>query len=259
MTLPSGSNLPPISLGDINTEFGLGTSLNAYRSQLWGKEDNTSGVFSSGAINIAEFYSKQIVAAGSNPTVNSPGGGSVTITPYRTITFTLRGAGGGSGGGGGTTNDVNNCTGDNGSAGSSGGSSSFGSSAWALTAFGGGAGGGGNRNSGGVGSQGSDGSGYDGAVARASGGAGYSNGGAGGGGGKATVTLTNPVLGGTGPTSGTTISYNIGSGGGAGGGGSGGNYYYNGFFFVCDRYSPRAGSAGNVGANGSLDVSWTGQ
>jgi hypothetical protein len=51
---PSGS----LSLSEINTEFGAGTNLNAYRNRSW-YTDSTSGTFSAGAISINDFYSKR--------------------------------------------------------------------------------------------------------------------------------------------------------------------------------------------------------
>ena len=60
MTLPNGSNQPPISLGDIQTEFGLGANLNAYYNARWFKDDNSRGYFqTTGQISLTDFYSKR--------------------------------------------------------------------------------------------------------------------------------------------------------------------------------------------------------
>lgn len=85
-------------------------------------------------------------------------------------------------------------------------------------------------------------------------------GGFGGGGGMQTVTLTNPVLGGTGPVSGSTISFNIGAGASnAGSFARAGYYQVIGGFPTCGDTTAWQGGPGLVGANGSLAVSWTGQ
>lgn len=264
MTLPSGSNLPPISLGDIHTEFGLGTNLNAYRNGIWGKDDNTCGLFASGSINISDFYSKKKVTAGSS-TDSTPGNKSVTIPPYRTVTFTLIGAGGGGGGGGGSTNNTGSCDTPPAPGGNSAsGTSSFASgTTWALSAGGGGGGGGGGGASNPyTGSAGANASTYNSTyVSRASGGGGNSSGGAGGGGGYATsITYTNPVLGGSGPTSGSSLAYLLASGGAGGEGGEGRDLQGNQFIgYKCVAYSPRYGSAGGNGANAQFTITWTGQ
>ena len=52
---PSGS----LSLSDINYEFGAGTNLNSYRGRTWYTAQGSSGTFSSGAINISDFFSKR--------------------------------------------------------------------------------------------------------------------------------------------------------------------------------------------------------
>lgn len=345
MTLPAGSNNPPISLADINTEFGLGTNLAAYRGGLWGKADNSSGVFASTNLKASDFYSTAKVLAGSNATVSTAGAGSVVIKPYKTITFALRGGGGSSGGGAGYSNDINNCNSNVGAAGQAGTQSTFGSGAWALTAAGGGGGSGGLSFNGAAGANGTNGAGFDGtnavftgsisgttltvtavtsgtivvggkitgygtwtgsvvvpitsgttitALGTGTGGTGtytvsasqtvastrimmaagtapqalpgYGGaggtwaGGFGGGGGLQTITLTNPVLGGTGPVSGSTISFNIGAGAS-----NAGTYAKAGYYQIigglpnCGDAAIWQGGPGLVGSNGSLAVSWTGQ
>lgn len=59
MTLPNGSNNPPISLNDINNEFNLGRNFGAYLSQRWFKDDNSRGYFPASNISMSDFYSKR--------------------------------------------------------------------------------------------------------------------------------------------------------------------------------------------------------
>lgn len=56
MTLPSSG---PLSLNDINGEFGLGTNLNAYRGVTWYTNAGSSGTFTSTNLGIDQFYSKR--------------------------------------------------------------------------------------------------------------------------------------------------------------------------------------------------------
>lgn len=262
MTLPSGGNTPPISLSDINAEFGLGTNLGAYRGGIWGKADDTSGVFAATNLKVSDFYSKAKVVAGSASNTTA-GSGSFTVKPYKTITIVLRGGGGQGGGGGGTTNNTNTCNTPVAGSGANGVGSSFGSSgnAWNLNAAAGGGGAGGSGQSPGTnGTQGTDGAGYDGAVARASGGGGSTTGGNGGGGGMQTITLTNPALGGTGPVSGSSIAYSLGAGGYQTNYGEGRSYVVNIYGFgSCNYDGNNNGGNGAKGADGSVTITWTGQ
>lgn len=114
-----------ISINDINTEFALGQNLNSYRGQLYGTTSGTAGVFSSGTINLSDFYSKQKVVAGGPTSLSA---GSYTVPIYRTITFTVKGGnGGGTGSNGAYSGGPLNGAGTSGSAGGSGGASSVGS------------------------------------------------------------------------------------------------------------------------------------
>lgn len=56
MTLPASG---PISLNDINTEFGLGTDLGSYRGVTWYTDSGTSGTFTNTNLGINQFYSKR--------------------------------------------------------------------------------------------------------------------------------------------------------------------------------------------------------
>ena len=238
MALPNGSNTPPISLADINTEFGLGSNLNAYRGQLWGDYSNhNSGLFPSGTVSFSDFYGKSIVTPSSTPTTFSASG-TFTVKPYRTLTIVIKGGSGGGSGGNG------NATG--GGAGTNGASSTFGS--YATGDFGRSGG------SGGSSGTGSDGTPAGGSAGGSGGYTGATNGTAGGASGKTTVTLTNPVLGGSGPTSGTGVSVTIGSGGSGGSAGTG--VWYPPPTFTIQAYT--CGTGGN-GSAGNASITWTGQ
>lgn len=215
MTLPSGGNLPPISLNDINGEFGYGANLNAYRGKMFGRDDSTAGLFSAGVINISDFYATKKVVAG-GPIY--PATGNIVIPPYKTITFYVIGGNGGGIGApgiyvGGPANGQATAPGNGGA----GGTTSFAS----IVSSAGGAGNGGT------------------ATAQ-------------------TVTLTNPLLGGTGPTSGSTVAVSVGAAGVGGIGGpiygwvvQSGNYGY----YQLTGYA----ASGFNGAAGSAYYSWTGE
>ena len=125
MTLPNGSNNPPISLGDINTEFGLGANLGAYYGQRWFKDDNSRGYFqNSGVVSISDFYSKRKnspVTSGS-ATYNYNASNNPRTIPFpmfNNLTVTVVSGQGGTAGNGG------NCYG--GTGGGTGGATNFGS------------------------------------------------------------------------------------------------------------------------------------
>lgn len=61
MTLPASG---PISLSAINTEFGLGTNLNAYRGVTWYTDTGTTGTFTTSDLGMNQFYSKRATAPG---------------------------------------------------------------------------------------------------------------------------------------------------------------------------------------------------
>ena len=68
MTLPASG---PLSLSVINTEFGRGTNLNAYRGTGWYTDAGGSGNFSSGALSISEFYNKRLTSPQFSFTISS--------------------------------------------------------------------------------------------------------------------------------------------------------------------------------------------
>lgn len=213
MALPNGSNTPPISIGDINAEFGFGNDLASYHGQLFGRPDSTAGLFPATAISLADFYNTQKAVASSTTSMSS---GSFTIPPYKTITFTATGGNGGQAGAYGyfylgPSSGTPTASGGGGAGGAS--------SAGSLVSGAGGAGGGGNAGGGAAGST-------------------------------ATVTLTNPLYGGTGPTSGTAITITVGAGGAGGAGGP--IYSFNGYSYQLAGYA----SNGAAGAAGSVTRSW---
>ena len=57
MTLPVSG---PISINDLNTEFGYGFGLDAYQGKTWFKTDLSTGVFPTGNISLSQFYSTRV-------------------------------------------------------------------------------------------------------------------------------------------------------------------------------------------------------
>lgn len=276
MAIPSSG---PISIADINADgadgFSFGNNLNAYKGQIYHQKSNgTVGLLPTGEISLGDFYNRRRVDAGS-VTDSSAGSKNYTIPPYRTISFVLRAGSGGGGGGGGGSNNSTSCAGQAGNSGTNGGASSFGNSGngWYMYCNGGGAGGGGTGNQAGVspadGSNGADASNYDTSLSRAPGGSGGGNGGrAGGSGGRggklSTITFTNPVLGGSGPTSGSSMPLTVGSYGPLGTRGLGGNWQIESVNmdlspnYGCARNSAdRDGTNGGDGAGGYFYANWT--
>lgn len=133
MTLPAGSNNPPISLSDINGEFGLGNNLNAYRGARWYKDNNSRGFFPAGAISVSDFYSTRInspVVSGSATLDRANWNGrNYTLPMFNNLNVT---AYSGQGGKAGTSG---NC--QAGGSGGLGGASAFGSYAVTGTGAGG--------------------------------------------------------------------------------------------------------------------------
>jgi hypothetical protein len=229
MTLPASG---AISISAINAEFSRGTDLNAYRGTRWYLDNAGTGLFSSTAISMSDFYSKRVnspVTPGSTTLTSSQ---TFTVPLYSILTISLYGGGGGGQGGNGNTTG--------GGAGGNGGTSSFGSY---------GSGGGGQ----GGGQGGGNGAGFT--TGCAAGGAGGapngpgSTGEAGGGGGLTTITLSNPIVGGNGPAVGAGVSVTVGGGGG---GGSAGN----GIFYVGSTPYPYNCAPGGSGGAGSVVISW---
>jgi hypothetical protein len=257
MTLPSaGGNNPPISLWEINNDaqdgFGLGYSLSAYRNQIYDNKSGGVGLLPSSSISISDFYGKRRVDSGANNSIPS---GNYTVPPYRTITLYVYGGSGGSGGSQGFLGYVY-CSLPAAGSGSAGGTSTCGSSGqtWYIVS-GGGTGGGGQGSGVPAGSTGSSSTGYGGDGYTPQGATG--SGSAGGNGGSSMITLTNPILGGNGPSSGSTVSFAYGNRGGKGSKGAGVGHY-NSYTGAADCNFN--GSNGNDGADGSPGAgrsSWT--
>lgn len=224
----------PLSMDDIDTEFGLGTDLDSYRGAQWWKNNAATGFFDEENIDIAEFYGKR----GSSPV--TPGNttittsGYFTVPTYSTLTVVLfGGSGGGSGGNGSTTP---------GSSGSAGTPSYFG--AYASGDFGRG----GTPSSAGV-----NGSGSVGSPAGGSGGSSSisSPGNRGGHSGRTQVSLTNPSISGTGPAIGASVYVTVGQGGAGGAGGTSVTFYPG------IGWLPISEGAGSNGSNGYVYIAWS--
>jgi hypothetical protein len=56
MALPASG---PLSIQQINAEFGRGNNLNAYRGTTWYTDAGGSGTFSTGALSMSDFYGKR--------------------------------------------------------------------------------------------------------------------------------------------------------------------------------------------------------
>lgn len=100
MTIKSSG---PLSMSEINAEFGRGYNLNAHRNIQWWLDDNSTGTFSSGTIGMNEFYGKR-----SNPLITSgsfyrsnAGPATFQLPYFNYVTVEIWGGGGGAGGSGG--------------------------------------------------------------------------------------------------------------------------------------------------------------
>lgn len=130
MTLPNGNNFPPISLSDINAEFGLGTNLGAYRGVTWWLDNAGTGTFPTTNLGLADFYSKRStspVTPGAQGFTASSSTQNFTVPLYSYMTVIL--VGGAGGGAGGDSNYDTSAAGANGTASTFGvsGNSFFGS------------------------------------------------------------------------------------------------------------------------------------
>lgn len=273
--LPNGGNRPPLSMQDINGSSGFsgrGNNLNAYRGTLFYRPDNSTGYFSSGAINISDFYSTQATSPVVPGSIDYTSGSSITLPPmFNKLYVTCYGASGG-GGGGGIIKDSGYYAG--GTSGSAGGTTSMTVNGVTVSANGGGGGGGGGINwenaTGSTGTGGTIQSGLDSSGIRAGGGggavSGYSGyydvtiygytfryyawpGGPGGTGGKSrALVLDIDVLGFN--TIKNFYNATVGMTLGAGGSGGTGASFYSGSTL-------RKSDNGGVGTTGYINISWT--
>lgn len=209
MTLPGPGN--PLSIAQINAEFGYGFDLASYRGKVWYYDNGVAGIFpiAPNPISFNDFYSKRRATPVQPSSQTFTTSGSFTVPAvYSTIVVTVRGGGGGAGGYSGSI-DCGETQGTvYGSDGASGGSSAFGSYASAS----GGAGGRATGQSGANGSPICDGI--------PPGGVGSGGGGSGGAGGYSTAVLVSPAAGGVGPDPGSTVFVTVGSAGVGGAGGA---------------------------------------
>jgi hypothetical protein len=257
MTLPSSG---PLSIGQINAEFGRGNNLNAYRgSTYYIPGIPGSFTFPSGSISIFNFYGTSATnpVIPGNVTYNSPGNYNFIVPIYNTLIIQVWGGGGGGAyySSGGYAN------------GGPGGTSSATTSAGTITATGGQNGGNYGTNSSGV-SYGGSGSGPSGtltanggnAYAVASYGTVYGGAGANGGAGASGDTYGQAPGGGGG-------GYVTASGGGntryvtGGGGGGWASYTFNSYIPQTISITVGAGGSAsdgnNYGGNGQVYISWS--
>jgi hypothetical protein len=195
----------------VNSEFGYGNDMASYQGVYAGKNSLAYQFPLVGnSFAMDLFYSTSRINGGSAGYGSSQ---TIVVPVYNTITITCVGGSGGSGGDAGF--NLDGCTGSPaGGSGDPGETTSFGG----YVAAGGGAGGGGSSG----------------------GSPGYT----------VTQTFTNPIQGGSGPPSGSSIFVTIGTGGN---GGTGGCRYYK-LFNTCNCWNRAADGAD--GANGSVSISW---
>lgn len=240
MTLPGPGT--PLTIAQINAEFGYGLSLSNYRGKIWYYDNGQPGIFPEvpNPISIQDFYSKR----SANPVTPSSqlftsSGSFQTPAVYSTMIITVRGGGGGSAGAWGTINCGETQGTVYGSPGNSGGMSEFG----VYTSAGGGEGGNADGTPGLNGDPNNDGV--------PPGGSGFGGGGSGGSGGYETVILISPSLGGAGPNPGEIVNVTVGTGG-VGGQGGPNSQIWNGSCTVIGY-----ATTGQKGVDGSVYIQWS--
>jgi len=204
------------AVNSINDQFNYGNDLASYQGVFAGKNGLAYQFPTPGnSLAMDLFYSTSKITGGSASYGSSQ---TIVIPVYNTITITCVGGGGGNGGSTGANSD--GCTGSTaGDSGNSGGTTSFGGY---VSASGGGGGG------------------------PAAGGSPGST---------TMLTYTNPIQGGSGPPSGSSILVTVGAGGSGGVGGCNHFKLYSDNPYSCNCWT-RA-SAGSSGATGSVSITWT--
>jgi len=95
MTIKSSG---PLGISDINAEFGLGNNLGAYRGHQWVNTSGGVGNFTSGPIDMNQFYNTMNRTPPGSVTFSSPGNYTFTSPiGFQTMTVQIW-AGGGAGG-----------------------------------------------------------------------------------------------------------------------------------------------------------------
>jgi hypothetical protein len=274
----------PISMANINSAFGLGYALSAYRGVTWYQPNSlNTGTFSTTNLGLDQFYNKQATDPATSGSIiyTTAGSNNFTVPLYRnSITFEAWGGGGGGGGpavgAGGSDTSTN------------GGTSSISVAGYSLSAAGGGKGNiapgdrsSGASGSGGVGSGGTtNGTGTSGTPYGAYGGRdrpGTSGGGYNGGAGGTTNGLSGQIAtgnpgvtpgGGGGPAYFDEDPSNSGKSWSTGGAAGGGGYAAVSFTpsngpsagTVLSYTVGAAGTAGGqagVGGNGQIKITWS--
>lgn len=240
MTLPGPGS--PLTLAQINAEFGFGLDLNSYRGKVWYYDNGVAGVFplAPDPISFSDFYSKRSANPVAPTTQTFSASGTFT-TPavYTLMIVTVRGGGGGAGGSNGKVNCGETQGITYGADGSQGGSSAFGD----YVSCSGGSGGRGTGTNGNNGSPLNDGV--------PPGGAGFDGGGSGGSGGYSIITLVSPAAGGIGPNPGSTVNVTVGTGG-IGGVGGLNSQIWGGVCTVIGN-----ATKGQNGNDGSVTIQWS--
>ena len=212
-TITSRAMSVSTAINSINDQYNYGNDMASYQGVYYGKLGQAFQFPTPGnSLAMDLFYSTNVITGGSQ---SFGGSQNYTIPVYNTMTITTVGGSGGQGGYNGTNTCGAPC-GEGGSAGTAGGTSSFG--------------------------------GY---VSAGGGGGGSGGGGGGGPGQVVSTTFTNPVQGGSGPTSGTSVYVTVGFRGSGGSGGKNCFIYYG----VCISVSSASG--GSPGSTGSVTVTWT--
>jgi hypothetical protein len=196
----------------VNSEFGYGNDMASYFGVYHGKAGSLQRFPLSGnPIAMDGFYGTSAISGGS---ITYNGSTSATVPVYNSLTVTVHGGDGGQAG-------------------------TFGSGCFGTSSLGWNAGGGGGTSS--YGGYGSAGGGSGGANSEANGNPGST----------ASCSYTNPVQGGNGPVSGSSIYVTVGSGGSGGNGGANSGLTPWGCAFSGNA------AGGNSGAPGYVSISWS--